>query len=84
MSRFRVIKSKGKFYVVAQDTNSLAGGPFEDPGDATAHSDRLNVLEVQQADELKKRQASAAANRITRWIGTHGAARRSRRRTPRC
>ena len=31
MSRFSVIRSKGKFYVVAKDTNTLAGGPFLSP-----------------------------------------------------
>jgi len=64
MSRFSVIKSKGKFYVVAKDTNTLAGGPFLSPEEAGQRSDRLNVLEVAQAVELKKRQAAAAANQM--------------------
>lgn len=64
MSRFSVIKSKGKYYVVAKDTNTLAGGPFLSPEEAGQHSDRLNVLEVAQAVEFKKRQAAADANRM--------------------
>ena len=61
MGRFRVIKSKGQFYVVAGDTNSLAGGPYQSPDDAAMHSDKLNVLEAQQALAAKQPEAHRMA-----------------------
>lgn len=67
MSRFSVIKAKGKFYVVAKDTNTLAGGPFLSPEEAGQRSDALNVLDAAQAVELKKRQAAADANQMSRF-----------------
>jgi len=51
MSRFRIIRSKGKFYVVTTDSNGLAGGPYDDTAEAQTRADRLAKLEEAQAQQ---------------------------------
>src|SRR5574343_896670 len=60
MGRFRVIKSKGQFYVITTDSNGLAGGPFDGQGDAQAHADRLAVLEAMETKRTAELAAKAA------------------------
>ena len=47
MGRFRVIKSKGQFYVVTAD--ATVAGPFADQAEALQRSDRLTVRDAQAA-----------------------------------
>ena len=54
MSRFRVIKSKGRYYVVTTDSNGLAGGPYEAEGDAAGRRDELIALEAKQAEAARQ------------------------------
>ena len=62
MSRFRVIRSKGKFYVVTTDSNGLAGGPYDDTAEAQTRADRLAKLEEAQAQQTAERAARDAAH----------------------
>ena len=54
MSRFKVIKSKGRYYVVTADSNGLAGGPYSDSGEADDRANWLAVLEARQAAKAAK------------------------------
>lgn len=64
MSRFRVIKSKGRFYVVTTDSNGLAGGPYESPEEADQRAANLAALEAKQAAASAARAKEADASRM--------------------
>jgi len=65
MSRFKVIKSKGRFYVVTTDSNGLAGGPYESPEEADQRAANLAALEVKQAAVLAERVKNERRMNIT-------------------
>lgn len=65
MSRFRVIKSKGRFYVVTTDSNGLAGGPYESPEEADQRAANLTALEAKQAAVLAARAKTEHRMNIT-------------------
>lgn len=57
MSRFRVLKSKGRYYVVTTDSNGLAGGPYTTPAEAEQRVTALAAIEAAQAARLAQPEA---------------------------